>query len=243
MEGPVAVRVVSRDLGGVDALGHPHALRQGDHARNEAAEALADEVGGEVFGGKLRHEGQEGDGGGTVHQRKEERDDEKGRAVPPAGHHRCLAPEEGQQDAGRHPDGEDGVDDDGLFEAARVQFVHEGDQQRPEVGQLDDDGQVGGQLPAFRESVDDEGQLHPQAIHRHPGAQTEGAGQHVHQQNHSGAGSAPRQSEEEETHSTSVSAPAACHTFNQKQQYSLIDFTFEQLSPGQDIRLVNIFLK
>lgn len=104
--------------------------------------------------------------------------------------HDCsLVPEEGEQDAGQGTDKEYGVNDSMLFKTTRAELVHEGDQQRPQVGQLDDNCQVGGELPALRQRVDDEWQFHPQTIHRHPGAQAKGTGQNMDKQSHAAAGS------------------------------------------------------
>ena len=125
---PSPCQVLSGVASGVDTRRHANALRQRDQRGNEAAQALPDEVGGDVLGGKPRHEWQEGDGRCAVHQGEEEGDDEEGGAVWRPAHHGGDAPEEGEQDAGQQPDGEDGVDDSGLSEVARPQLVHERDQ-------------------------------------------------------------------------------------------------------------------
>lgn len=104
------------------------------------------------------------------------------------GHNGSLVPEEGEEDAGQDADGEDGVNYNTLVETTWTQFVHEGDHQRSQVGQLDDDCQVGRQLPAFGESVDDDWKLHPETVNCHPRAEAKGAGQHVHEQSHTAAG-------------------------------------------------------
>lgn len=153
--------MVPYSLRGVYACGDAHALRQTDDTWYESAQAFTDIVRGHVFGREAHHERQEGDGRGAVHQSQEEGDDEEGGAVQLPGHYGGLVPEEGQQDTGDHPDAEDDVIDRALFQAPRQEFVGDGDQQRANVGHLDDDRQVGGESPGLGEGVDDEREFHP----------------------------------------------------------------------------------
>lgn len=62
--------------------------------------------------------------------------------------------------------------------------VRQGDQERPHVGRLDQDGQVGRQVPPLGHLGDDERKLHPQTVDGHPGAHPEEAGQQVCEQGH-----------------------------------------------------------
>ena len=188
-DGHVSVCLVSLRLIGDDTPGDAHTLCQSDYARNETTQPFSEEIRSEVLGWELRHERHEGNRGGAVHQREEEGDDEEGQAVRGPGHNCDCVPEDSQQDAGQDADGEDGVNDHTLFVRTRAQLVHESNQQRSQVGQLDDHRQVRGEVPALGERVDDERQLHPQAVHCHPGAQAEGTGQHVDEQRHAAAGS------------------------------------------------------
>ena len=114
-----------------------------------------------------------------------------------------LFPKEGKQNAGQDANAEDGVNDSSLIKATRAQFVHEGDEQRSHIGQLDDDGQVRGELPAFRESVDDEWKFHPETVHCNPRAEAKGTGKYVHKQSHTASRSVQ----------TCSSTSAVCHTY------------------------------
>ena len=56
-----ALSGVTRRTRDIHTLCNAYPLRQGKNAGDEATEALPDEVGGDVVGRQLHHEGQEGD--------------------------------------------------------------------------------------------------------------------------------------------------------------------------------------
>lgn len=173
-------------LGGVYAADHPNPLDDGHNGGQQATHALPDIVGGEVLGLQAHHEGQEGDRGRAVDGGEEEGQEEEGDAARGTSHERRLPPEESQQETSHGAQTHDGVDDGRLVEGARSEAVHQCDEEGPHVGHLDEDGEVGGQVPALRDLGHDERQLHPEAIDGDPGAHPEQARQQVGEQRHVG---------------------------------------------------------
>ncbi|TNN68939.1 hypothetical protein EYF80_020800 [Liparis tanakae] len=166
-------RAVGGVRGAVDAADRSDSLDQSHQGGQQAAQALPDVVGGQVPRLETHHEGQEGDGGRAVDGGEEESQDEQGHAARGARHHRRLPPEESQQEAGGRAQADDGVDDGRFVQGAGPEAVHQGDEERPDVRHLDEDGEVGGQVPTLGDLGDDEGQLHPQAVDGDPGAHPE----------------------------------------------------------------------
>lgn len=71
--------------------------------------------------------------------------------------------------------------------------MHQGDEEWPDVGHLDDDGEVRWQVPALWDLRDNERQLHPQAVDGDPGAHPEETRQQVGEEGHGGDVSGDKQ--------------------------------------------------
>ncbi len=61
-----------------------------------------------------------------------------------------------------------GVDNRPLVQNTRSETMHERDEERPDVGHLDNDCEVGGQVPTLRNGGDDQRQLHPHPVNGNP---------------------------------------------------------------------------
>ena len=75
------------------------------------------------MGGQPAHEGQEGDGGGAVHQGQEEGEDQEGDAVVAAQHPGGDVPEEGEEGAGDGAHPQHSEDDRHLRKAAGLEVM------------------------------------------------------------------------------------------------------------------------
>lgn len=137
--------------------------------------------------GQPAHEGQEGDGGGAVHQGQEEGEDHEGDAVVATQHPGGEVPEEGKEDAGDSAHTQHSEDDGHLGKVARPEVMEQGEEEGADIGQLDDHCEVGGQVPALGQLCHQQGQLHPEPIYGYPGAHPKGADQQVCQEGHGDA--------------------------------------------------------
>lgn len=185
--GGVGVRRVDRaGRGAVLTVDHANALDQRHQRGYQAAQALAGKVRREVLRAQSHHERQEGDGGGAVNDGEQEGQQQQGHAARGAAHRDRVTPEERHQERRHHAQGDDAVDDRPLIQLPRAKAVHQGDEEGPHVSDLDEDDEVGREVPALRDVRHDQRKLHPHPIDRDPGADAEEARQHVSQQRHGG---------------------------------------------------------
>lgn len=169
-------------------MDHPNTLDQSHYGRQQAAHTLPYVIGGQVLGLETHHERQEGDGGRAVNRREEESQEEEGDTARNASYNNSLLPEETQQEARHGTQDHDHIYDSCFVQGAGPEAMHQSDEERPNVGHLDEDGEVRGQVPALWDLGDDQGQLHPEAVDGDPGAHPEQTCQQVGQEGHVGGG-------------------------------------------------------